>query len=174
MGQPYSFTPFAARIQELASQVVFALRGGDHRGVVAAGGCGECGTALAAVRVLGADALLPSLLPQPPADEDRAVFEQAVATFPPAAAPSSAWSHRAMLRTLATDEAEPGTQWLDAASWQVLAHQLAVLAALAVPGFDCGVTRVAAGRPADVAAVSSAQCVAATGCRPPQPGAGGR
>ncbi len=46
---------------------------------------------------------------------------------------------------------EPGTTWLDGATWQVLTHQLAVLAPLAVPGEDCAVSRLAEHRPVDVA-----------------------
>jgi hypothetical protein len=157
MKQPDTSSPLAGAVQELASQVVSALHSGDHRGVpgsvVSAVGLGG-DAVLAAVRVLGADTLLPSvLLGRPAGPGDWAVFEQAVSAFPPTAAagPVSVWSHWAMRRALGEDGAEPGTQWLDEVSWQALTRQLASLAALAVPGDACGVTRVAAGRPVDVA-----------------------
>ncbi|MEV4870519.1 hypothetical protein [Streptomyces syringium] len=158
MELPDTSTALAGAVQELASQVASALRSGDHLRVlgrvVSVEGPGRDDVALAAVRVLGADALLPSvLLGRPVTPEDRAVFQQAASSFPPAAGarPASLWSHWAMRRTLGEDGTEPGTRWLDAAPWQVLTRQLAVLAALAVPGADCGVGRLAADRPVDVA-----------------------
>jgi hypothetical protein len=120
---------------------------------------------LAAVRVLGADVLLPAVLRgSPPGPDDLAVFRRAVHAFPPPAhgSPTSVWSHWAMRRTLlrldaspdgalADDGAEAAGTWLDEASWQYLTHQLAVLAPLAVPGGDCAVSRAARRRPVDVA-----------------------
>ncbi|MBP0457155.1 hypothetical protein [Streptomyces montanisoli] len=187
-------TRLTGAVQDLAFEVVSALRSGDHVGGVCGGaGIGaDDGLGLAAVRVLGCDVLLPSTMLGRPADAvDLALFQQAVSVFPPAQdAPAvSAWSHWAMTRTLlrlagTTDAvstyprpggppaaepgaaaadgaapagevgataAEPGTGWLDDAPWQTLTHQLAVLAALAVPGADSGVARVAARRPVDVA-----------------------
>lgn len=64
---------------------------------------------------------------------------------------------RALLRLDASldgasgDDTEPETAWLDDAPWQLLTHQLAVLAPLALPGEDCAVTRAARRRPVDVA-----------------------
>ncbi|WP_030909943.1 hypothetical protein [Streptomyces sp. NRRL F-5126] len=178
-------TRLTGAVQDLAFEVVSALRGGDHVGGVCGGaGIGtDDGPGLAAVRVLGCDVLLPSTMLGRPADAaDLALFQRAVSVFPPAQdAPAvSAWSHWAMTRTLlrlagttdavgtytrpgsppaagpapgdgAEAAAEPGTGWLDDAPWQTLTHQLAVLAALAVPGADCGVARVAERRPVDVA-----------------------
>ncbi|MFC8305947.1 hypothetical protein ACFUMJ_13965 [Streptomyces olivaceus] len=155
-------------VLDLASDVVSALRSGDHvraGSTLTAGGAGE-GVARAAVRVLGADALLPSvLLRVPPAPGQLAVFKDAVAAHPPRAdaAPAVVWSHWAMARTLrrlehpltgpdaAEPAAEPGADWLDAAGWQTLTHQLAVLAPLALPGEECAMTRAARRRPVDVA-----------------------
>ncbi|NGO07139.1 hypothetical protein G5C60_05625 [Streptomyces sp. HC44] len=153
-------------VQDLASEVVSALRSGDPFRVVGIG-AGREGTGdltLAAVRVLGADALLPSvLLRMPPDPDDLAVFRKAVQAYPPptGASPASVWSHWAMARTLRRldasldgvpgDGAEPGAAWLDSATWQFLTHQLAVLAPLALPADDCAVARVAMGRPVDVA-----------------------
>ncbi|MBR8639769.1 hypothetical protein KEF29_11845 [Streptomyces tuirus] len=151
-------------VQDLASGVVSALRSGDHaRAAAPAAADGEAGgLALAAVRVLGADALLPAtLLRTPPLPDELAVFRKAVEAFPPGAgaAPTVVWSHWAMRRTLrrldpghadGPDE-EPDAAWLEDTTWQLLTHQLGVLAALAVPGEDCAVTRAAGRRPVDVA-----------------------
>ncbi|MET9832609.1 hypothetical protein ABZ078_25630 [Streptomyces sp. NPDC006385] len=157
-------------VQDLASDVVSALRGGDH---VRMSGTEteddpEGSLALAAVRVLGADLLLPHVIfPTPPVPEVLTVFRRTVEAFPPRpdAAPTVRWSHWAMTRTLrrfdtpltgtagADDDAvaEPDASWLGAATWQVLTHQLAVLAPLAVPREDCAVSLAARRRPADVA-----------------------
>ncbi|MFF0007721.1 hypothetical protein ACFYQT_30380 [Streptomyces tibetensis] len=151
-------------VQDLASGVVSALRSGDHTRAAAPERTHPEAEdlALAAVRVLGADALLPStLLHTPPLPDELAVFRKAVEAYPPGAdaAPTVRWSHWAMrnaLRRLDPDHAdaphqEPDAAWLESATWQLLTHQLAVLAALAVPGEDCTVTRAARQRPVDVA-----------------------
>ncbi|MGW7267406.1 hypothetical protein [Streptomyces sp. NPDC054842] len=169
MEQSGTPTRLSVAVQDLASDVVSALRGGDPfrvSGKVAAREASEANgdPALAAVRVLGADALLPVVLRRAPADhEDLLVFDLAVRAFPPPAdaSPTSVWSHWAMRRTLMRldasfdgspgDHAEPGVTWLEDASWQFLTRQLAVLAPLAVPGGDCGVLRAARRRPVDVA-----------------------
>ncbi|MFF9033053.1 hypothetical protein [Streptomyces iakyrus] len=152
-------------VQDLASSVVSALRSGDHARAAAperaADGEAE-GLALAAVRVLGADAMLPStLLSTPPLPDELAVFREAVEAYPPGAdaAPTVLWSHWAMRHTLWRldpghadgPHREPDAAWLEGAPWQLLTHQLAVLAALAVPGEDCAVARAARHRPVDVA-----------------------
>ncbi|MEU0175077.1 hypothetical protein ABZ178_17210 [Streptomyces massasporeus] len=151
-------------VQDLASGVVSALRSGDHARAAAlerADGEAE-GLAPAAVRVLGADALLPcTLLHTPPLPDELAVFRKAVEAYPPGddAAPTVLWSHWAMRHTLRRHDPgyvggprqEPDAAWLEGATWQVLTHQLAVLAALAVPGEDCAVARAARHRPVDVA-----------------------
>ncbi|MGC5561373.1 hypothetical protein ACPYPG_00840 [Streptomyces sp. FR-108] len=167
MEQSGTSTRLADAVQGLTSELVSALRSGGPFGL-AAGAPGADGPeaadrlALAAVRVVGADAVLPSVLRRTPAGpDDLAVLSAAVHAYPPPsdASPTSAWSHWAMRRALsrlggapdATHDAEPGAAWLDGATWQSLTHQLAVLAPLAVPGEDCAVTRVARERPADVA-----------------------
>ncbi|MFH8927185.1 hypothetical protein ACH4D4_09055 [Streptomyces pristinaespiralis] len=165
MGTPDT-SRLTGAVQELASQVVSALAGGDHSEAVcrAAGGPGDEGLGLAAIRVLGSDVLLPAVMSgRSPAAEDLAALEKAVVTFPPApdAAPTSVWSHWAMTRALLTQGTsavassaqvqEPDTVWLDRAPWQLLTHQLAVLGALCVPGTDCGVADAARRRPVDVA-----------------------
>jgi hypothetical protein len=189
--QPGTTTRLTGAVQDLAFEVVSALRGGDHVGGVCGGAGigGDDGLRLAAVRVLGSDVLLPSVLLGRPADHgDLSLFQQAVTVYPPGSDASavSAWSHWAMTNTLLrladttdgtgtvtsltrtgrspdaaapgpplaepdADAAEPATDWLEGAPWQTLGHQLAVLAALAVPGADSGIARVAARRPVDVA-----------------------
>ncbi|MER7489228.1 hypothetical protein ABTY20_25635 [Streptomyces sp. NPDC126497] len=163
MEQSGTSTRLQAAVQDLASGVVSALRGGDRvRAVLPAGADGEAGDlALAAVRVLGADAMLPGLLlATPPDPAEVAVFRKAVEAYPPRAdaAPTVRWSHWGMARALRRIDPsssgppdEPGTGWLDGAGWQTLTHQLAVLAPLALPGEDCAVRRAAARRPVDVA-----------------------
>jgi hypothetical protein len=156
------------RVRDRASEVVSGLRSGDHvraGSTLTGGGAGE-GVTRAAVRVLGADTLLPSvLLRVPPDPAQLVVFKDAVAAHPPRgdAAPTVVWSHWAMTRALRRTEqpltapsadrpdAEPDARWLDDAGWQFLTHQLAVLAPLALPGEECAVTRVARSRPVDVA-----------------------
>ncbi|MDO0938577.1 hypothetical protein QQY66_45220 [Streptomyces sp. DG2A-72] len=168
MEQSGATTLLQGAVQDVASDVVSALRGGDHvrvSGTEAVDGHGGS-LALAAVRVLGADLLLPHVLFRtPPVPETLTVFRETVEAFPPRAdaAPTVMWSHWAMrcaLRRLdppptglpGTDAtAEPDAHWLDEATWQVLTHQLAVLAPLAVPGEDCAVARVARRRTVDVA-----------------------
>ncbi|MEN8652133.1 hypothetical protein ABCR94_16365 [Streptomyces sp. 21So2-11] len=162
-------TRLTGAVQELASEVVAALQGGDHRFALPRAdnpGHDERLT-LAALRVLGADALLPAALsPHKPVDEadeaGLALMDRSLLVHTPsAAAPAALWSHWAMDRAvrrsrspspaLTTGAPEPDTQWLHGTSWQALTHQLAVLSALAVPGAACGVSLLAASRPVDVA-----------------------
>jgi hypothetical protein len=153
-------------VLDLASDVVSALRSGDHARAGGTATTHGAGIARAAIRVLGADALLPTvLLGIPPDPGLLAAFRDAVAAHPPrpGAAPTVVWSHWAMARALRRVEeprtgvpaAEGGTEpdagWLDDAGWQRLTHQLAVLAPLALPGVNCAVTRAARRRPVDVA-----------------------
>ncbi|WP_225632825.1 hypothetical protein [Streptomyces solaniscabiei] len=155
-------------VLDLASDVVSALRGGDHAragGTATTNGAGA-DIARAAIRILGADTLLPTvLLGVPPDPGLLAAYKDAVAAHPPrsGAAPTVEWSHWAMVRTLrrvdepltgaldADGSPEPDAGWLDDVDWQRLTHQLAVLAPLALPGEDCAVTRAARRRPVDVA-----------------------
>ncbi|HET6860701.1 MAG TPA: hypothetical protein VFH94_26840 [Streptomyces sp.] len=166
-------TRLTGAVQELASEVVAALQGGDHRSALPPAdsqGHDERLT-LAALRILGADALLPAALsPGRPVDEAAlAVMDRSLIAHTPTGAASAAarWSHWAMDRAVRTSRSpttthththththnapEPDTQWLHGTTWQTLTHQLAVLSALAVPGAACGVSRLAASRPVDVA-----------------------
>lgn len=151
-------------VQDLASGVVSALRGGDHARAAAFTEVdgGAQSLLVAAVRVLGADLLLPNVLSTtPPDDTDLTLFTRAVEAYPPRAdaAPAIVWSHWAMHRTLRRLDApfpgrpaeEPDASWLFEADWRLLTHQLAVLAALALPEEDSPVVRVARSRTLDVA-----------------------
>ncbi|GAA4788861.1 hypothetical protein [Streptomyces ziwulingensis] len=158
-------------VRDLATGVASALRSGGHGQVSgdAPALAAADGLAPAAVRVLGADFLLPhTLLGTRPTPTELTLFRQAVEAYPPRAdsAPAVLWSHWAMTRTLSrltppgpgsttdsetTTAPEPGADWLDAADWRALTHQLAVLAPLAVPGEENAVSRAARGRPVDVA-----------------------
>ncbi|GGL64320.1 hypothetical protein GCM10010129_05010 [Streptomyces fumigatiscleroticus] len=152
-------------VRDLATGVASALASGGHDPV---GGdttvtVGTGSHTLAAVRVLGADLLLPHVLFGTPVDPDTAaLFRKAVDAYPPRAdaAPTVVWSHWAMARTLrrldpgplaGESGAEPDAGWLHDAPWQVLTHQLAVLAPLALPDEDHAVARAARRRPVDVA-----------------------
>ncbi|WP_371673568.1 hypothetical protein OG985_41420 [Streptomyces sp. NBC_00289] len=164
MEQSGTSTPLVGTVHDLAAGVVSALRGGDH--VPVAGRAVVDGCLTAAVRVVGADLLLPDVLFHTSPDPgELAVFRKAVEAFPPSAdaAPAVRWSHWAMGRTLRRfepsfpgrdgdgDGDEPAGTWLDEADWRSLTHQLAVLAALALPGEDSAVARTARHRPLDVA-----------------------
>ncbi|MFD6286492.1 hypothetical protein [Streptomyces sp. NPDC060205] len=108
MEQSGTSTRLADAVQGLTSELVSALRSGGPFGlagsVPGAGGPEAAdGLTLAAVRVVGADAVLPNVLRGgPPAPDDLAVFSGAVHAYPPPAdaSPTSAWSHWAMKRTL--------------------------------------------------------------------------
>ncbi|NGO72377.1 hypothetical protein [Streptomyces boncukensis] len=149
---------------DLASEVVSVLRDGDHRPV--AGAAAQDGEAqalgVAAVRVLGADVLLPSVLfRRSPEEADLALVREAVRAYPPGedAPVSTAWSHWGMVRALHRGRApeggprEPDVSWAAELPWQPFTHQLSLLAALAVPetGVTSGVGRAAAARPVDLA-----------------------
>ncbi|WP_420168668.1 hypothetical protein [Streptomyces violaceoruber] len=168
MDQTHASSPLAGAVHDLATEVVLALRSGDHLATV----CGAAGideenrTGIAAARVIGADLLLPSVLyGRNPHPGDVAVLDRAVREFPPKpdAPAATAWSHWHMISTLRrmaqppqggaapTAYAEPDAAWLVEAPWQAFTHQLSVLAPLAVPAAPSAVQRAAAGRTVDLA-----------------------
>jgi DNA-directed RNA polymerase specialized sigma24 family protein len=109
MEQSGTSTRLAGAVQGLMSELVSALRSGDRfrlAGAVARGNGPEATAdpALAAVRVVGADVVLPSVLLRcaPPASDDLTVFSRALHAYPPptGAPPTSVWSHWAMRRAL--------------------------------------------------------------------------
>lgn len=172
MDQTHASSPLAGAVHDLATEVVLALRSGDHLATV----CGAAGideenrTGIAAARVIGADLLLPSVLyGRHPHPGDVAVLDRAVREFPPKpdAPAATAWSHWHMISTLqrmappahgspdrhgapGTYE-EPEAAWLEEAPWQAFTHQLSVLAPLAVPAAPSAVQRAAAHRAVDLA-----------------------
>ncbi|GAB2942163.1 MULTISPECIES: hypothetical protein [unclassified Streptomyces] len=168
MDQTHASSPLAGAVHDLATEVVLALRSGDHLATV----CGAAGideenrTGIAAVRVIGADLLLPSVLyGRHPHPGDVAVLDRAVREFPPKpdAPAATAWSHWHMISTLQRmappapgaaapgPYAEPDAAWLEEAPWQAFTHQLSVLAPLAVPAAPSAVRRAAANRAVDLA-----------------------
>lgn len=168
MDQTHASSPLAGAVHDLATEVVLALRSGDHLATV----CGAAGideenrTGIAAARVIGADLLLPSVLyGRHPHPGDVAVLDRAVREFPPKpdAPAATAWSHWHMISTLKRMAQPPGTTgttgtyeepdaaWLEQAPWQSFTHQLSVLAPLAVPAAPSAVQRAAAARAVDLA-----------------------
>ncbi|MER6191530.1 hypothetical protein [Streptomyces cyaneofuscatus] len=168
MDQTHASSPLAGAVHDLATEVVLALRSGDHLATV----CGAAGideenrTGIAAARVIGADLLLPSVLyGRHPHPGDVAVLDRAVREFPPKpdAPAATAWSHWHMISTLQRMAQPPGTTgttgtyeepdaaWLEQAPWQSFTHQLSVLAPLAVPAAPSAVQRAAAARAVDLA-----------------------
>ncbi|PWI42897.1 hypothetical protein [Streptomyces sp. ICBB 8177] len=155
--------PLTGAVRDLAHEVVSALRGGGH--LAGSTALADDELALAAVRVLGADVLLPATLAGCPLPPERvAAFRTATLAFPaaPGAAPVTAWSHWGMRRALRAlggpeedpalpDTGEPGASWLQSLPWQRFTHQLAVLSALALPGMPSEVATTAALRPVDLA-----------------------
>ncbi|MFI7087361.1 hypothetical protein ACIBUR_27675 [Streptomyces anulatus] len=167
MDQTHASSPLAGAVHDLATEVVLALRSGDHLATV----CGAAGideenrTGIAAARVIGADLLLPSVLyGRHPHPGDVAVLDRAVREFPPKpdAPAATAWSHWHMISTLQrvtppppgaaapAAHAEPDAAWLEEAPWQAFTHQLSVLAPLAVPAAPSAVQRAAANRAVDL------------------------
>ncbi|MFB8127257.1 hypothetical protein ACFVG1_34780 [Streptomyces bacillaris] len=167
MDQTHAPSPLAGAVHDLATEVVLALRSGDHLATV----CGAAGideenrTGIAAARVIGADVLLPSVLyGRNPHPGDVAVLDRAVREFPPKpdAPAATAWSHWHMISTLrriappppgaaAVTYEEPDAAWLEQAPWQSFTHQLSVLAPLAVPAAPSAVQRAASARAVDLA-----------------------
>ncbi|MFF8436496.1 hypothetical protein [Streptomyces bacillaris] len=167
MDQTHAPSPLAGAVHDLATEVVLALRSGDHLATV----CGAAGideenrTGIAAARVIGADVLLPSVLyGRNPHPGDVAVLDRAVREFPPKpdAPAATAWSHWHMISTLrriappppgaaAVTYQEPDAAWLEQAPWQSFTHQLSVLAPLAVPAAPSAVQRAASARAVDLA-----------------------
>ncbi|MFF1920618.1 hypothetical protein ACFVW8_08575 [Streptomyces sp. NPDC058221] len=168
MDQSHASSPLAGAVHDLATEVVLALRSGDHLATV----CGAAGideenrTGIAAVRVIGADLLLPSVLHgHHPHPGDIAVLHRAVREFPPRpdASDATAWSHWGMMSALGRTapattpgqppvaaNGEPDAAWLEGAPWQAFTHQLSVLAPLAVPAASSAVHRAAAHRVVDL------------------------
>lgn len=162
-------------VQEFASAVVPALRGGDGRfdllGSVLSRP--DDPASVAAVRVLGADALAPCILSgKAPTEADVVLVEGAVGAFPPTDGSSAVteWSHWGMrtvvhhIRTAHLPGPPPGenpadvpvtapadTDWVADGTWQRMTHQLSQLAALAVPELSSPLHAAVGRRPVDLA-----------------------
>ncbi|MFD4576460.1 hypothetical protein ACFWNK_30005 [Streptomyces sp. NPDC058417] len=161
----------AGTVQDLASGVVSALRGGGHSPVAGDGPDTPdtpdhaAGLRVAAARVLGADLLVADVLRGTRPDATAvALLNRATDLYPPRAdaPPAIRWSHWASVRAVrrfTPDASGPAdvpppeheAVWLTEATWQTLTHRLAVLSALALPDADCAVARAARARPADLA-----------------------
>lgn len=155
-------------VQELATAVASALDGDDRLDVwTATAAAPDDPVTVAAVRVLGADVLAPTLLRgTPPVIVAPSSVEHACAAYAPAtgATPVTVWSHwgmhEALRRTTAPEHTgevalpgpagQPDAEWVRALPWQRLSHHLAQLAALAVPG-DTALHAAVADRPVDLA-----------------------
>jgi hypothetical protein len=161
----------ADTVREFASVLVSALKEADHRfdllASVAKGA--EDPMAVAAVRVLGADVLVPcTLLGNPMDTADLTLLESAIALFPPApgASATSEWTHwgmREALRRVSGGSPSPEAQlpetlegpqpdvgWVATDPWQRLAGRVAQTASLAVPALGSELSVALTGRPVDL------------------------
>ncbi|WP_431781031.1 hypothetical protein [Streptomyces chumphonensis] len=151
-------------VQNTASVIASALAGGgnhlsapDLAGSVALSAHDPL--LVACVRVLGADALAPALLygvAAAPADVALAETARDAYPPPPEATAASAWSHWGLAEALRTltgrgvRETQPDAEWVAGEPWPRLAHRMAQLAPLAVPGVESALATGAAKRPVDL------------------------
>lgn len=150
-------------VQDCASAVVSVLKGGHHGGVLeqAVGAVAPNPVWVGAVRVLGADVLVPQILAgRAPTSGDVHIVRAAVAEFVPGPQASAAtlWTYWGLCEALrATGSgmpgavAQPDTGWVRAMTWPELTHRLAQLAALAVPNPNRALFAEISGRMPDVA-----------------------
>lgn len=142
-----------AAVHDIASAVAVALDGGCGRYALSDVLAQDDALALAAIRVLGADVLAPYALEggaaTPHGGADEAVVRRALAARPPHAdaADSDAWSYRGLAeasRIYLSDgpasagewppEPPAGSGWVRTDPWPRLAHRVAPLASLSLPG----------------------------------------
>lgn len=164
---------YAEAIADLARRVLDALRGVGDTAPIArfVDGCADPKAALAAVRVLGADALAPQALTGAAAhprdvaavSEAAAVFPAPVFAPPPPAGPAedwtAAWRDWATARLLArhggagpeTARPEAGPALADATAWKPWSGTMAQLSPLSLPGVDGPVADAARRNPAALA-----------------------
>ncbi|MFG2141432.1 hypothetical protein [Streptomyces sp. NPDC048650] len=139
-------------VADAATGVALALRGeGDPYALSRILRQGDA-VSLAALRVLGADALAPYALDHraPPGGDDETVVREALAAYPPGADASevSVWSYRGLVEashSYLPGGTEPwpapppaGADWVTTDPWPQLAHRASQLAALALPGLASG------------------------------------
>lgn len=163
--QAQGAVPLSAVIADAATGVALALRGeGDPYAVSRILRQGDAAS-LAALRVLGADALAPYALDHRvcPGGDDEMVVRQALTAYPPGtdASEVSVWSYRGLVEashSYLSGGAEPWPQppqaaagWVTADPWPKLAHRVSQLAALALPGLAPGLADDLATRTDDLA-----------------------
>ncbi|MGR8010086.1 hypothetical protein [Streptomyces hypolithicus] len=149
--QVHASVPLKAVVADAAAGVALALRGEGDPYVLSRVLRQDDALALAAIRVLGADALAPYALDHraaPGGAEDEAVVRAALAAYPPGADASdvSLWSYRGLVEAShaylpgsagASHWPRPpqaGAAWVNADPWPALSHRVSQLAALALPG----------------------------------------
>ncbi|GAQ52017.1 hypothetical protein [Streptomyces acidiscabies] len=144
-------------VADAATGVILALREGDPYAVSRVLRPEDPLTP-AAVRVLGADVLVPYAVSGHAADGDVPLVRQALAAYPPTAGSAvSAWSHHGLAESARTllpgswpAAGDPDTGWTEHEPWPRLSHQVSQLAALAVPGLAPGLEERLAGRTVDL------------------------
>lgn len=158
--------PLSAVIADAANGVALALQGeGDPYALSRIVRQGDA-LALAAIRVLGADALAPYALDHPAGpggEDDQAVVRQVLTAYPPGvdASDVSVWSYRGLVE--ASHNFLPGgvdrlpqvpqaeAAWVTEDPWPKLSHRASQLAALALPGLAPGLADGLAARTDDLA-----------------------
>lgn len=155
----------SAVVADAATGVALALRGEGDRYALSGTLRQEDPLALAAIRVLGADALAPYAvehLAAPFGADDETVVRQALEAYRPKpdASAVSVWSYRGLVeasRTFlpangrqwpAVPDAETG--WVESEPWPKLSHRVSLLAALALPGLAAGLAEHLAARADDL------------------------
>lgn len=153
-----------AAVRSAAEEITLRLDGDVARGSP----LGEAGlhgvnaaVAVAAVRVLNADALAPcTLLGQRLDPADEALVTAALRCFPPGRNPSPVdeWLHWGLAQSMADaggpgllNDAQPAVDWVMDVPWPVLSHWLGQLAALARPGAVGGLVPAVHRRAEDLA-----------------------
>ncbi|UQA96956.1 hypothetical protein [Streptomyces halobius] len=163
--QTQGAVPLSAVIADAASGVALALRGGSDPYVLSRVLRQGDALALAAIRVLGADALAPYALDHRagPGSEDETVVREALAAFPLKADASevSVWSYRGLIEASHAflpgganhwPPAPPaGSAWIATDPWPKLSHRVSQLAALALPGLGSSLADALAARTDDLA-----------------------
>ncbi|MFG2892382.1 hypothetical protein [Streptomyces sp. NPDC048248] len=147
--QTQGAVPLSAVIADAAHGVALALRGeGDPYALSRVLRQGDA-LALAAIRVLGADALAPYALDHRAVrggEDDTTVVREALAAYPPGtdASEVSVWSYRGLIEASHAflpsgadhwpQAPQAGAAWVTNDPWPKLSHRVSQLAALALPG----------------------------------------
>lgn len=150
-------------VQACASSVVLVLRDGRHGGAVSLIADPTDTVRVAAVRVLGADVFAPHvLLGRETAAGDLEAARAAMAAFVPGseASVTTSWTYWGLCDVVRSIDprggkdmavARPDAEWVRTVTWPLLAHRLALVAALAVPDPAGVLTRELSARVSDVA-----------------------